>query len=131
MQELGFTPVTPDIMSNSDVIAALKKHVSFPGQVLDDTAIFHLAQDHGMQVYKQSISVSASEFSEIQSRVINDINNSPMFDKTYSFPEPPYNCAPYNCATWPSTNGIPIPESSGVMTDYMKILAEIGTPWRR
>jgi filamentous hemagglutinin len=36
----------------------------------------------------------------------------------------------FNCATFPSALGIPIPENSGVMKVYMPHLEQLGAPWR-
>jgi hypothetical protein len=133
----GFTPVTPEAMSNVDVIDALKSHVVFPGQVRDDTAIFHRAQElagqgYRTQVYVQPITVSRRQLDDIRSSVVREVADSPLLEKTYSFPhDAPFNCAPYNCATWPSTHNIPIPEPSGNMRDYIEKLKEIGFPWIR
>jgi hypothetical protein len=76
----GFSPYAPELTSR-EVIDALKRHEFFPGQVLDDTAVFHRAQDlaeQGMktQVYVKKIFVSEKEFKEIRKMVANDLLES-------------------------------------------------------
>jgi hypothetical protein len=129
----GFSPFAPD-MTNREIINALKNRISFPGQVLDDTAIFHLAQDladqgYRTQVYVKSISVSEDIFLKIKQNVFDDLFNSPLQHKKYSFPGVS-GC--YNCATWPVTNGIPIPEDTGKISYYVPALIQSGgIPWVR
>ena len=54
-----------------------------------------------------------------------------MNDVLYGFPDMnnPNPCA-YNCATYPSRLGVPIPERTGIMRDYMPALEEKGVPWK-
>jgi filamentous hemagglutinin len=112
----------------------LKKHHTFPGQVLNDTALFHRAQDwagqgYRTQVYVLSMDVPDDEFRIIQNRIFNDAKNSPLSNKSYTFPGPP-GC--YNCATYPSSVGMSIPEESGNLVLYIEAMKNLGaTPWSR
>ena len=130
----GFTPSAPGL-SNSEAIEVLKQHKSFPGQVLDDTALFHRAQNlaeqgYRTQVYVQPVSVSKANFDRIKRQVLNELHSGPMPNKRYAFPGPE-GC--FNCATWPSSHGIPIPETTppGQIRDYVEILKATGRPWIR
>ena len=128
----GFTPHAPDL-SSAEIIETLKRKKSFPGQVLDDTAIFHRAQDlaeqgYRTQVYVQSIPVPNTDFNRIRKQVLGEVGGSPLVGKRYAFPGPK-GC--YNCATWPASHGIPIPEPTGQLRDYIPRLMELGRPWKR
>jgi RHS repeat-associated protein len=128
----GFTPFAPGL-SNAEIIDVLKQHKSFPGQVLDDTALFHRAQDlaeqgYRTQVYVQSIPVSKADFGRIRGQVLDEFSNGPLLNKRYAFPGPK-GC--FNCATWPSSLGIPIPEPSGNLRLYIEELKRVGRPWQR
>jgi hypothetical protein len=128
----GFTPHAPGL-SSAEIVETLKQKKSFPGQVLDDTAIFHRAQDlaeqgYRTQVYVQSIPVSEADFNRIRKQVLEEVGGSPLVGKRYAFPGPK-GC--FNCATWPASHGIPIPEPTGQLRDYIPRLMELGRPWRR
>lgn len=128
----GFTPFAPGL-SNTEAIEVLKQHQSFPGQVLDDTSLFHRAQNlaeqgYRTQVYVQSISVSKADFARIKEQVLNELSSGPLPNKRYAFPGPE-GC--FNCATWPSSHGIPIPESSGNLRLYIEELQKVGQLWKR
>ncbi len=110
----GFIPFTPGF-SNAEVIALLKQHKSFPGQVVEDAAAFRLARDLAHQGYRtyvqaQPISIPSAEFEKIKDQILDEVESGPLQDKPYAFPGP-QGC--YNCATWLASHGIPIPEFSG------------------
>lgn len=131
----GFTPYAPGL-SFPEIIASLKDHVPYPGVVGNDTELFHDAQDlfeatgGKTRVYVWDQTFTPEEFERIQRDVFEERDRSPMSDKRYNFPDPKYpDCN--NCATWPGTHGVELPEPTGELRNYIPRLIERGQPWNR
>jgi len=107
-----------------------------PGQVYNDTAIFRRANElvtpirSRTAVYQLIIPVSGNEFSNIQRQLLSQIENG-VRPPWYRLPNVGELMPSYcnNCATWPRTLGINIPEQSGVLEDYMAILRNNNLRW--
>ncbi|CAN1596855.1 filamentous hemagglutinin [Pseudomonas mediterranea] len=137
----GFGPSVSEGMSAYEAIQSLRNGTSYPGVISDDTFIFEsVANSTAMgrggvpqTVYQQKISVSQAQFDAIKTAHDAIGVGNPMVDVFYSFPVrggvAPGGCH-FNCATFPNSLGIPIPENSGVMKVYMPNLEKLGAPWR-
>jgi hypothetical protein len=131
----GFGPKVPENMSAFDAVQSLKNKASYPGQVTNDTEVFRSVAEHplesrggGLQtVVEQKIPVSQEQFDAIKAQHDAAGVNNPMGDVLYGFPGP--DGESFNCATYPSKLGIPIPETSGNLRNYMPALEEKGQPW--
>ncbi|NWD72291.1 hemagglutinin repeat-containing protein, partial [Pseudomonas gingeri] len=137
----GFGPSVPEGMPAYDAIQSLRGGVSYPGVISNDTSIFESVANNPVlgrggapqTVYQQQISVSQAQFDAIQAAHDSIGVGNPMGDVLYGFPAKggavPVDCY-FNCATFPSSLGIPIPESTGAMRTYMPQLEQLGMPWR-
>jgi hypothetical protein len=120
----------------------LKEEGALMGQVRDDTWVFKLAnelagptQGHTALMQK-TIAVSRGELLQMHRQVLRDVQaGSQRFPpQWYRFPSRdgspmPLGCN--NCATWPRTLGISLPENSGNLRSYLPQLDEIfESPWR-
>jgi RHS repeat-associated protein len=134
----GFTPHTPG-KSGSKVLQELKEHRIFPGKVGNDTGVFHHAYQYAQELIRRNEipdpprldiyiwrqRVSRQEFERIQQMVMDEMNKSPLHDKLYGFPKnKDVEC--YNCAQWPGTIGVEIPEPTGQLRDYIPMLIQRG-----
>lgn len=139
----GLTPATAD-MPLDDVIAKLKAREVFPGKVDDDTRHFALAEAMAREGWNTApvravVMFDRTEQPELFQEVMaaKAAADRGEYDLGYAWPfrKPkdgqsyPGGTAPngqrfdatcvHNCATYPGTIGIPIPERSGRMEDYM------------
>lgn len=125
--------------SAGEAVASLRKGDLYPGKVTDDTPLFKdvaanpgIGRDGKPQViWEQKIPMSRQEYDAVVAAHNARPPNVPMDDLLYGFPKPgnPNPCA-FNCATYPSKLGIPIPEKTGNMRDYVPALQEHATPWK-
>jgi len=119
-----------------DAVQSLRQGKAYPGKITDDTFVFEsVAESPGIGrdglpqvVYEQRIPLSRSQYEQILAEHNARGVDAPMNDVLYSFPGK--NEGAYNCATYPSRFGVPIPEKSGVMKDYMVELENLGKPWK-
>ncbi|WGG52039.1 DUF4150 domain-containing protein [Rugamonas sp. DEMB1] len=131
----GFGPKMPGGMSAYEAVQSLKKGGSYPGIITNDTAIFEsvaknpaLGRDGVRQVVIESkIPVSQAQLDSIMAAHEKIGVNSSMDNILYGFPGK--NSCTFNCATFPSELGIPIPEATGNMRNYMPELEKAGKPW--
>ena len=132
----GFGPKMPDGISAFEAVQSLRNGASYPGVITDDTAIFRSianssAASRGgvpQAVIEHRISMSHEQFDMIK-LAHNAIGiNSPMNNTMYGFPGK--NSCTFNCATFPMSIGIPIPEATGNMRNYMPLLEKLGMPWK-
>ncbi len=131
----GFGPKVPGSMSAFEAVQSLRKGDSYPGIITNDTPVFQsVANNPAMGrggvpqvVIKQKIPVTKAEFDAIKA-AHEGMGTNPMDNIKYGFPG--QNACTFNCATFPSKLGIPIPEESGAMRNYMPLLEELGTPWK-
>jgi hypothetical protein len=56
---------------------------------------------------------------------------TPLSDYPYSWKTGGVCTAPYNCATYPSSLGLPIPEGTGIMEYFVpQMIMQGAMPWR-
>jgi hypothetical protein len=108
----GFKPVAEGT-TIGQLLNSLKSGESYPGEVSDDTVVFNAARDRGLDVYTVEFVFPESEFQRIRAAFDRECQSSEV---TYSFPGGKGDC---NCATWPARLGIPLPESTGMMQEFM------------
>jgi len=137
----GFTPHTPGLEAK-DVVKMLREQKVFPGNVQRDNqhyeAAYMMAAKRGWKIEVEHVVVTfdPSELPAIAQLALGEkaTNESGEFPHAYWFPPkgattPPDSTAtngqPYtgeciaNCATWIRFLGVPLPETSGRMTEYM------------
>jgi len=115
----------------------LKSGGALRGQVYDDTALFQRACDlanNGARtnVWQQSIPISAQDLARIEQAIQQQLAEGSPYPSWYRFPAlggelMPPECN--NCATWPRTLGVPLPEGTGQLRDYIELLKALGFPW--
>lgn len=123
----GFTPHTPELTPRQ-VVEALRAGGSFDGVVADDRAIFALAAREAAAGYLRSPvyiapqAVDDERLRAIEATVLADRAASPLPARRYSWPRPG-EPARFNCATWPGTLGLALPEPSGLLSRFIPALA--------
>ena len=138
----GFGPDAAGEASAYEVVQALRKErKSYPGVIGGDTEVFREVANNPavgrrgeiQTVYRLDIPVTKEELDAIKASHDAFGLNKPMENVFYAFP-PKKGVAPaeghYNCATFPSRLGIPIPEQTGMLTDYIPQLEQLGAPWK-
>ena len=131
----GFGPSVPKGMSGYEAVQSLRNKAAYPGQITDDTVIFRsvatkpaIGRDGKPQVViEQKIPMSKAEFDAAKARHDAIGLNKPMDDVLYGFPNE--GACTFNCATFPSKIGIPIPEKSGNLRNYIPNLEQQGEVW--
>ena len=131
----GFGPKVPAEMSAFDAVQSLRSGQSYKGIITNDRPVFEsvvknpgISRDGTPQVvFEQKIPVTKAQYDAIVSAHEARGVNVPMNDVLYGFPG--QNSCTFNCATYPSQLGIPIPETSGNMRNYMPLLEQLGQPW--
>ncbi len=141
----GFTPKPDPSLSVEDVIAMLKTGQVFPGQVQIDTKHYEIAAkkaaERGWKIDQKRVVVTfdPAEQPVLARRALDEMAASRRDEHTHGYKFPPRdlsapgdavgtNGQPFageciaNCATWPKYVGVPLPESSGRMTEYMREL---------
>ena len=132
----GFGPKVGDEMSAPDAVKSLMKGASYPGAISDDTGVFRSVANNSavdrsgdpQVVIEQRIAFLRAQFDRIRKEHDRIRADSPSEDVLYSFPG--RNECAFNCATFPSKLGIPIPEKTGNMRTYMPSLADAGRAWK-
>ncbi|MDK2127037.1 hypothetical protein, partial [Parachitinimonas caeni] len=136
----GFGPSTGDAVE-ADIFTHLKSSGSYPGIITADQEAFRLIAENPLPargssapqvVYEQKMFFSQEEFDVIRARHEQLVSRGPMDDIRYQWPPKSGNWPPnfYNCATFPSCLGIPIPETTGKLQFYMPALEAVGAPWK-
>jgi hypothetical protein len=131
----GFHPTAEAARAIGDddaVIAWLKQLNTMPGTLQDDAAIFHRAYELAKgnartHVWQMPIEVSDEEFERIRNLTLLWYTEETTF--LYSFPPETPMPDRDNCATFPRNLGLPLPELTGQLQNYVPILAERGTTW--
>jgi hypothetical protein len=121
----GFSPYAP-LLSPQTVIDALAAGRTFPGMVRDDRELFVRAVSAAARgytrtpVYLWAQEILDADWAAVARRLQSARDASPETTTPYSWPSVPENG--YNCATWPRTLGIAIPETSGRLARYIPAL---------
>ncbi|WP_247547089.1 hemagglutinin (plasmid) [Ralstonia pseudosolanacearum] len=134
-QIFGFGPKVPVGVSVYDAVQSLRNGANYPGIITDDTALFRSVAENPavgrggvpQVVIQQKIPVSQADFDAIKAAHDAVGINNPINNVSYGFPGK--NVCTFNCATFPSSLGIPIPEASGNMRLYFPELEKLGQPW--
>lgn len=132
----GLTPERPEGMSRKDFERKVKDNEAFAGKVDDDTHVFDLAREmaekHGWNTMPERsiVIMDKPEQSAILAEVLRMKGMKPgEHGLGYQFPrpdDPAYSAQKGyaaeclgNCAVFPSKVGVPIPEPTGRMKQYM------------
>ncbi len=137
----GLGPYAPELVREpTNFVGALRDGKVFPGFVTDDRPFFERALSSEAQargglgkqdVYKLDVPVTRPQFERAQQLTAERGLEVPLEEFPYAFKTGGADTAPYNCATYPSSLGLPIPENSGAMlTVIPKIIKEGATRWR-
>ncbi|MNM75532.1 hypothetical protein D3C81_873230 [compost metagenome] len=132
----GFGPKVPSGMSGYEAVQSLRNGERYPGIITNDTAVFEsVARNPTMGrggvsqvVIEQKIPVSEAQLNAIKANHERIGVGNPMDNVLYGFRG--QNACTFNCATFPSSLGIPTPEASGYMRNYMPLLENLGQPWK-
>ncbi len=130
----GFTPKPDPSIPVEDVVEMLRNGKIFPGQVLPDNIHYERAAkklaEHGWDTHLTRVVVTfdPNEAPVIAARTDGEMaaNQRGEHPHGYGFPkkgQSPAECDA-NCATWLRFVGVPIPESTGRMSEYMPALKE-------
>jgi hypothetical protein len=138
MMILGFHPTeeaSNAIGDDEAVIEWLKEHNTISGALQNDTAIFerayHLANlGSRTVVWQMEISFSEADFQRIRSQAFEWFQQRTIF--AYAFP--PDEDVPSderdNCATFPRKLGLPLPEPTGRLLEYIPAIEMQGEEWQ-
>jgi hypothetical protein len=133
-QILGFHPTPQAIQAfetPQDALQWLRDRKTLDGCLQDDTAIFQRAyvlskNNAHITVWQHSIEIENDDYSQIQSRALKWYNEG----KIFPYGLPATNQTWDNCATFPRHLGLPLPETTGNLYLYIRILSKIGVPWQ-
>lgn len=111
----------------------LKAHRPLDGALFDDTTIFERASvladyDAPTEVWQTAVSVTDETFERIRAQTIAWYNEGKIF--MYAFPSDEFAESRDNCATFPRQLGIPLPELTGNLREYIPALQANGTRWQ-
>lgn len=136
----GFSPSPASIQAFGPT---LSRHLLMGGAVLgkvnDDTEHFHRAYEiyeKGLSKYTQvweiPMNVDTAIYDRIRFRLDEQLKAGtiPPWYKLPTIREAPMPESCNNCATWPRTLGITIPEKTGILSNYIDILRLQGKPWQ-
>ncbi len=143
----GFTPKPDPSLDVGTVVAMLRAGTVFPGRVRIDSDHYHLAAQKAREgwdthVARAVVAFDPSEQRAIRDRVLGERAATAHGQHPHGYAFPPRRPAdggdyvPYrgaratngqdyaaecigNCAVWPRMVGVPVPEHSGRMQDYM------------
>jgi hypothetical protein len=118
----GFNPHKPPEMSMEEFIGQLREGKSFAGRLQNDTILFTQAGSSDLQVRVVTCHISGGLFRRVKKLLKDDLKNSPMRDKRYSFPQRDlltFEQGCFNCATYLTTLGLENPYPSGKLGDYL------------
>ena len=129
-----------------ELIQSLKDGVAYPGYVTNDRPFFKEAlnsqatprygvgRELGIErqtVYKLDMPVTRGEFEMAQRLTLQRGLTTPLPEFPYSFKTGGACVAPFNCATYPSSLGLPIPANTGAVSRYVpEMIRQGATPWR-
>jgi hypothetical protein len=115
-----------------DVINWLKHHRVLEGALHNDSATFHrayeLAQsDAPTDVWQMAMPLEDNRYDQIREQAQQWYNDNRAF--MYSFPPAESKADRDNCATFPRKLGLPLPESTGNLREYIPALQTNGKLW--
>ena len=130
----GFRPTDAaleQIGDNLEFLRSLRDRMGFRGGIYNDTGVFQRANELGQEVWRIPYVMSEEEFNNIFQEFQTQLSDGPN-PGWYSFP--PKNGDPMplgcnNCATWPKTLGLDIPEDTGNLQNYMQAFKNVGKRW--
>jgi hypothetical protein len=130
----AFSPHSPD-EAPREIIARLKRGDTYPGIVRDDRGIFERAAHAanrglvGSPVYLWVQRVAAPTLARIYARFLTEPLGLPLSEKRYGWLVAKEGV--YNCATWPRTLGVALPEETGQLADFIGALQRVsgGRQW--
>ena len=129
----GFHPTNEaaeEIGDTEAVISALRRGESLEGRLFDDYQIFRRAWELSQvnprtTVWFRRIPTTDAEYERIKKQVYEWYTEKTVF--AYSFPSEDPDTD--NCATFPRRLGLPLPEPSGHLVYYVKVLMAEGERW--
>jgi hypothetical protein len=136
----SFSPYAPN-ESMSSVIYNLKSpfHKVYSGEVIRDEHFFKLASEstattrsgNPQIVYKLDIPVTRLKYASAMNHNFSRGFQTELPEFAYAF-QTGVNCsAPFNCATYPASLGLPIPLDSGQIKNYISSMIQQGaTQWK-
>jgi hypothetical protein len=123
----------------SETIENLKAGQSYPGVITQDQDVFKLVEQNPLStrgkagilqsVYELNIPVSQERFDSIKTKHDTLASQQQLDHIRYQWPTDPMPNNAFNCATFPSCLGIPIPENTGKIQSYMSEFERMGKPW--
>jgi hypothetical protein len=125
----GFHPDKPPSMSIADLINNIKgsegvEGVTYPGILRNDNPQFTFAASNGRTVIQAPVLVAEGQFDYLRTWYTSNLE-TPL-SVQYGFPgKPGWNTCVFNCATFPSYLGMPIPEYGGQLRNYIPALEKI------
>lgn len=139
----GFRPTNEAVRELAskgvNVTDYLKANNQIQGTLYDDTEYFvlanSLAEEAGTHVFQMAIELKDDEYDKL----INEIRRRHSEREThwYQLPQRDINQEPLpmedgvdNCATYPRTLGLPIPENTGTLADYIEVMKQLGEFWK-
>ena len=131
----GFHPTAQaanTVGDDQDVIDWLKRHRVLQGTLHNDTLIFQrayeLAQSDALTVvWQMAIPLEEERYEQIRKLAEQWYNDNSVF--MYLFPPAEPKADRDNCATFPRKLGLPLPESTGNLREYIPALQENGELW--
>ena len=124
----GFSPDAPGLSPDA-TIDALAAGRCFPGIVRDDRPFFERAAAAAAAGYTRTPvylwvqEVPQDTWTAAAGRLQTAHENDPPANPRYCWPAIP--ASGYNCATWPLTLGVAIPEPSGRLARYIPALRQV------
>jgi filamentous hemagglutinin len=128
----GFSPLI-SMQDEEILISNLKNHQPQPGTVKDDTAIFERVEalfENGERtevIYTVWDNLSQDNYLQMKQQVLSWYNTQEIIG-SYNLPQDGggFGENEYNCATFPSLLGLPIPSYSGLIKDYIRLMRNQG-----
>lgn len=132
----GFSPLAPDIAPR-EVIARPKRGDTFPGIVRDDRAVFGCAAitaDRGLlgsPIYLWARPLDGPTSASLRARLQSELLGQAPAERRYGWLVAREGV--HNCATWPRSLGVVLPEETDQPADYIAALRRVsgGRRWTR
>jgi len=105
------------------VMDTLRNGRAYPGVVVDDTAVFAAAGNHGLSVLTFAVILPQPAFQAFRRKLGSERKNSPY---TYGFPDGDGDC---NCTTWLERLGLPL--LTGRVDEFTTVWGVVAQAGRR